>query len=78
MFGTKLLFYLPDNPTRGLDSHQGQVILADGETGQLRAVIDASAVTAIRTAAVSAVATRLLSREDVETLTIIGTSARLG
>jgi ornithine cyclodeaminase len=32
MFGTKLLFVLNDNPSRGLDSHQGQVILADGET----------------------------------------------
>src|SRR5690348_16417424 len=76
MFGTKLLFYLPDNPARGLDSHQGQVILADGETGQLRAVLDASAVTAIRTAAVSALATRLLARENPETLTIVGTGVQ--
>ena len=64
MFGTKLLFVLNDNPSRGLDSHQGQVILADGETGELRALLDASTVTAIRTAAVSALATRLLARED--------------
>ena len=70
MFGTKLLFMLQDNPSRGLDSHQGQVILADGETGQLRALLDASAVTAIRTAAVSALATRLLAREDARVLTM--------
>jgi ornithine cyclodeaminase len=76
MFGTKLLFVLNDNPSRGLDSHQGQVILADGETGQIRALLDASAVTAIRTAAVSALATRLLSREDAGTLAIIGTGVQ--
>ena len=76
MFGTKLLFVLQDNPSRGLDSHQGQVILADGETGQLRALLDASAVTAIRTAAVSALATRLLAREDARVLAIVGTGVQ--
>jgi ornithine cyclodeaminase/alanine dehydrogenase-like protein (mu-crystallin family) len=76
MFGTKLLFVLNDNPSRGLDSHQGPVILADGETGQLRAVLDASAVTAIRTAAVSALATRLLAREDARVLAIVGTGVQ--
>jgi ornithine cyclodeaminase len=76
MFGTKLLFVLFDNPPRGLDSHQGQVILADGETGQLRALLDASAITAIRTAAVSALATRLLAREDARVLAIVGTGVQ--
>jgi ornithine cyclodeaminase/alanine dehydrogenase-like protein (mu-crystallin family) len=76
MFGTKLLFVLNDNPSRGLDSHQGQVILADGETGELRALLDASAVTAIRTAAVSALATHLLAREKASVLAIIGTGVQ--
>src|SRR5512138_2269776 len=76
MFGTKLLFVINDNPLRGLDSHQGQVILADGETGELRALLDASAVTAIRTAAVSALATRLLAREDAAVLAIVGTGVQ--
>jgi ornithine cyclodeaminase len=76
MFGTKLLFLLQDNPARGLDSHQGQVILADGETGQLRALLDASAVTAIRTAAVTALATRLLARQDARVLAIVGTGVQ--
>ena len=76
MFGTKLLFVLNDNPSRGLDSHQGQVILADGDSGQLRALLDASAVTAIRTAAVSALATRLLAREDAGVLAIVGTGVQ--
>jgi ornithine cyclodeaminase len=48
------------------------VLLSNGETGQLDAVLDASAFTAIRTAAVSAVATRALAREDARTLAIIG------
>jgi ornithine cyclodeaminase/alanine dehydrogenase-like protein (mu-crystallin family) len=76
MFATKLLFVLNDNPSRGLDSHQGQVILADGETGELRALLDASAVTAIRTAAVSALATRLLARENSDVLAIVGTGVQ--
>ena len=76
MFGGKLLFVLNDNPSRGLDSHQGQVILADGETGQIRALLDASAVTGIRTAAVSALATRLLAREDAQVLAIVGTGVQ--
>ena len=76
MFGTKLLFVLQDNPSRGLDSHQGQVILADGATGELRALLDASAVTAIRTAAVSALATSLLARPDAGVLAIIGTGVQ--
>ena len=76
LFGTKLLFVLNDNPSRGLDSHQGQVILADGETGELRALLDASAVTAIRTAAVSALATRLLARDDANVLAIVGTGVQ--
>jgi ornithine cyclodeaminase len=62
----------PGNPARGLDTHQGTVTLFDGETGQPRAILDASAVTSVRTAAVSAVATRVLAREDARVLTILG------
>ena len=62
LYGMKLLCVIPDNPRRGLDAHQGAVVLLDGVTGELRALINASAVTAIRTAAVSAVATRQLAR----------------
>ena len=54
----------PDNAARGLDPHQGAVLLHDGETGVLRAVLNASAITEIRTAAVSAVATKLLARRS--------------
>ena len=58
----KEIVIAPDNSARGLDSHQGAVLLHDGETGELRALLNASAVTEIRTAAVSAVATRALAR----------------
>lgn len=71
-YGLKEVCVYPENPSRGLDTHLGAVLLHDGETGQLQAVIDASAITAIRTAAVSAVATRLLARTDSSRLAIIG------
>lgn len=72
MFSLKSLCVMPGNPARGLDSHQGTVTLFDGAIGAPRAILDASAVTAIRTAAVSAVATRLLAREDARVLAILG------
>jgi ornithine cyclodeaminase len=71
-YGLKAVCVFPGNPARGLDAHQGAVLLFDGETGVLRAAVNASAITAIRTAAVSAVATRLLAREDARVLAILG------
>ena len=72
LYSLKTVCVFPDNPKRGLDAHQGTVTLYDGETGETRALLNASAVTAIRTAAVSGVASRLLAREDVQTLGILG------
>jgi ornithine cyclodeaminase len=72
LYSLKTVCVFPDNPKRGLDAHQGTVVLFDGETGETRALLNASAVTAIRTAAVSAVATRLLAREETPTLGILG------
>ena len=72
VFALKAICVIPDNPTRGLDAHQGTVTLFDGETGVPTAILDASAVTAIRTAAVSAVATGLLARAGARTLAILG------
>ena len=71
-FALKAVCVMPGNPARGLDAHQGLVTLFDGETGVPTAILDASAVTAIRTAAVTAVATRVLARHDARTLAIIG------
>jgi ornithine cyclodeaminase/alanine dehydrogenase-like protein (mu-crystallin family) len=71
-FGLKAVAIFPDNPSRGLDAHQGVVIVFSGEDGRVRGIVDASAVTAIRTAAVSAVATRALAREGATTLAVLG------
>ena len=75
-YGLKAICIFPGNPARGLDTHQGGVLLFDGETGALRAVVDASAVTEVRTAAVSAVATRTLAREDTRELAILGSGVQ--
>jgi ornithine cyclodeaminase/alanine dehydrogenase-like protein (mu-crystallin family) len=72
VFSLKTVCIMPGNPALGLDTHQGTVTLYDGQTGMPTAILDASAVTEIRTAAVSAVATRLLSREDSRVLAILG------
>jgi ornithine cyclodeaminase len=71
-FALKAICLIPDNPTRGLDTHQGTVTLFDGGTGVPTAILDASAITAIRTAAVTAVATRLLARPESRVLAILG------
>jgi ornithine cyclodeaminase/alanine dehydrogenase-like protein (mu-crystallin family) len=72
LYALKVIVISPSNSTRGLDSHQGYVSLSDGVTGEVRGLVNASAITAIRTAAVSAVATRALAREDAKTLAILG------
>src|SRR2546422_2253777 len=72
LFSLKAICVFPGNAAIGKDAHQGGVMLFDGTTGELLALINASAITAIRTAAVSALATRLLAREDASDLAIIG------
>jgi alanine dehydrogenase len=74
--GTKLITVFPGNHGTELDSHQGAVLLFDGERGSLLAMMDATSITAIRTAAVSGLATRLLARDDAETLAILGSGAQ--
>lgn len=71
-FGLKAICVFPENPAQGKDAHQGAVALFSRETGELLALMNASEITAIRTAAVSAVATRLLARDDSQQLAIIG------
>ncbi len=72
VFALKSLCIMPGNPARGLDSHQGTLTLFDGSTGEPTAILDASAVTSVRTAAVSAVATRVLARSDARVLAVLG------
>jgi ornithine cyclodeaminase len=77
-YALKAVVVAPENAARGLDPHQGTVTLFDGDTGVPRAILNASAITAIRTAAVSAVATRALMRTDARRLAILGTGHQAG
>jgi len=72
VFSLKEIVVAPDNSRRGLDPHQGAVLLHDGETGVLTALLNASAITEIRTAAVSGLATRLLARAGAQVVAILG------
>jgi ornithine cyclodeaminase/alanine dehydrogenase-like protein (mu-crystallin family) len=71
-YGIKVVCIFPGNRARGLESHFGTVTLFDGDTGAPLAIVDAGAVTAIRTAAVSAVATRELARAKADRLAVLG------
>lgn len=71
-FGVKLLSLFPGNPAAGISSHLGLVVLFEAEHGRPVALLDAAELTAIRTAAVSGLATRLLARPDAGDLAILG------
>jgi ornithine cyclodeaminase len=70
--GAKVITVFPGNDATPYDSHMGVVLLFDTELGRLLAIMDASSITAIRTAAVSGVATRLLARPDAGDLALLG------
>jgi ornithine cyclodeaminase len=74
--GAKLISVYPGNHGTSLDSHQGAVMLFDGSNGSPVALMDAVSITAIRTAAVSGVATRVLARRDARTLAILGSGVQ--
>lgn len=71
-FGAKVVSVFPENFDKGIQSHQGLVALFDPKTGAPAAVVHAGEVTAIRTAAASAVATHALARPDAGVLAILG------
>jgi ornithine cyclodeaminase/alanine dehydrogenase-like protein (mu-crystallin family) len=71
-FGVKLVSIMPQNKPPAYSSHLGVVMLFEAEHGQPVALLDAAEITAIRTAAASALATRLLAREDAGDLALIG------
>jgi ornithine cyclodeaminase/alanine dehydrogenase-like protein (mu-crystallin family) len=70
--GVKIIAAFPANFGTEYDSHQGVVLVFDTDHGLLRAIVDATAVTAIRTAAVSGLVTDLLARPDAHDLAVIG------
>jgi len=75
-YGLKAICVTPGNPAIGKDAHQGGVLLFAAAAGEPLALVNASAVTEIRTAAVSAVATDLLARPGAAELAIIGTGVQ--
>lgn len=75
-YALKAVCVFPQNSINGKDAHQGSVMLFSAETGEMLALMNASAITAIRTAAVSAVATQLLAKQDAGDLAIIGSGTQ--
>ena len=75
-FGLKVVAVMPGNHGTPYDSHQGVVMLFGVEHGEPLAILDASAITAIRTAAASAAATDVLARRDAGDLAIIGSGVQ--
>lgn len=71
-FGVKLVSLFPNNVAAGYSSHLGLVLLFEPEHGRPVAMLDGAEITAIRTAAVSGLATRLLAREDAGDLVLLG------
>jgi ornithine cyclodeaminase len=68
----KIITVFPGNDSTPFDSHMGVVLLFGAGHGELLAIADASSITAIRTAAVSGLATRLLARPDSHRLALLG------
>jgi ornithine cyclodeaminase/alanine dehydrogenase-like protein (mu-crystallin family) len=71
-FGAKLISVFPENFARGIQSHQGLVVLFDPENGAPICAVHAGELTAIRTAAASAVATDALARKDARRMALLG------
>ncbi|MEM7032305.1 MAG: ornithine cyclodeaminase family protein [Chloroflexota bacterium] len=76
MLGIKTVSVMPGNHGTAYDSHQGTVMLFEKQHGILQAIVDASEITAIRTAAASGVATQLLAQPDANDLAIIGSGVQ--
>ncbi len=74
--GLKAVTVMPGNHGTPYDAHQGAVLLFETEYGCLRAMMDATEITGIRTGAVSGVATRLLARDDADDVAILGSGVQ--
>jgi len=71
-YGLKAMSILPGNPSKGLQALQGVLLVFDSETGAPSGLIDAAEITAIRTAAVSGMATEFLARSDAKVAAVLG------
>jgi ornithine cyclodeaminase/alanine dehydrogenase-like protein (mu-crystallin family) len=68
----KWITSFPGNPERGLPTVAGVVLVSDASTGELRAVLDAAAVTALRTGAAAVLAAEVLGRADAGSAAVVG------
>jgi len=75
VYGAKIIGLHPGNPAQGRPAIQGFVALFDADTGTPLCIVDGAVLTSIRTAAASALATRLLARPDAATHGVFGTGA---
>ncbi len=75
-FGLKVVSVMPGNHGTAYDSHQGVVMLFGVEHGEPLVIADATAITAVRTAAVSGAATRALARADAGDLALLGSGTQ--
>lgn len=73
---TKLVSLFPANAGSALPTHQAVIVAFDPETGEPRALLDGTAITAIRTGACSALSVRLLAREDASILALLGSGVQ--
>lgn len=76
VYGSKIINIHRDNKARDLPTIQGMIVLFDKLDGQPRALVDAASITAIRTAAASGLASRLLARKDANSHGIVGTGVQ--
>jgi alanine dehydrogenase len=74
--GAKLVTVFGANAVKGMHSHLASIVLLDAETGAMLALLDGRYITEARTAAVSAVSSRLLSKKTAQSLAIIGTGVQ--
>ena len=74
--GAKLVTVFGANASKGLHSHLASILLMDPETGALQALLDGRYITEARTAAVSAVSSRLLARKTAQSVAILGTGVQ--
>src|SRR3977135_1982267 len=74
--GQKIVTFYPPNAERGIPTHMATIFLVDPQTGAPLAVMDGTLITEMRTAAVSAAATKLLAPCDAKVLAILGSGVQ--
>src|SRR4051812_42036876 len=76
VLASKLVSLFPQNAGTAIPTHQGVIVAFDPATGSPAALLDGTEITAVRTAACSALSARLLAREDASVLAVVGTGVQ--